>query len=385
MNNFSFYNPVRIHFGKNQIDKLAEEISGYNKIMLTYGMGSIKRNGIYDRVISILKDKEVIKFGGIEANPKYETLMNAVEIGRTHKVDFILAVGGGSVIDGSKFIAAAINYEGSEPWDMLSKYSKFNSAIKLGTILTLPATGSEMNDGAVITRKENNEKLAFGSPLLMPVFSILDPETMYSLPDIQISNGIVDAFVHTTEQYLTYPVNAAVQDAYSAALLKVIVHEGPKALKNRMDYDANANLMWAATNALNQALSMGVPTDWSTHMIGHEITALFGVDHAQTLAIVLPGVLSEMKEEKAQKLLHFAKNVWDINTSDEMKAMNLAIEKTESFFHSVGIKTRLSDYNIPESAIDNICIRLVAKNYVKLGENKNISPEIVKKILKSRI
>jgi len=219
----------------------------------------------------------------------------------------------------------------------------------------------------------------------MPVFSILDPETMYSLPDIQISNGIVDAFVHTTEQYLTYPVNAAVQDAYSAALLKVIVHEGPKALKNRMDYDANANLMWAATNALNQALSMGVPTDWSTHMIGHEITALFGVDHAQTLAIVLPGVLSEMKEEKAQKLLHFAKNVWDINTSDEMKAMNLAIEKTESFFHSVGIKTRLSDYNIPESAIDNICIRLVAKNYVKLGENKNISPEIVKKILKSRI
>ncbi|NCC88440.1 MAG: iron-containing alcohol dehydrogenase, partial [Clostridia bacterium] len=278
MKDFTFYNPVRIHFGKDQLSKLKDELQDYNKILFTYGKGSIKRNGIYSRVMDLLSDKNIVEFGGIGANPEYETLMKAVELGREEKVDFILAVGGGSVIDGSKFIAAAIDYKGDDPWDMLTKYEKFSSAVKLGTILTLPATGSEMNSGAVITRKSSKEKLAFGSPLLMPVFSILQPEFMYSLPDIQISNGIVDAFVHTIEQYITYPVNGAVQDAYSAALLKVLIEQGPKVLENRSDYDANANLMWAATMALNGLLRTGVPEDWSTHMIGHEITALFGVD-----------------------------------------------------------------------------------------------------------
>ncbi len=382
MENFTFYNPVRIHFGKNQIIKLKDELKNYNNILFTYGKGSIKKNGIYERVIDMLSDKNTIEFGGIGANPEYETLMRAVEIGKKEKIDFILAVGGGSVIDGSKFIAAAINYKGDNPWNMLSKYEKFDLAIKIGTILTLPATGSEMNGGAVITRVSSKEKLAFGSHLLMPVFSILEPEVMYSLPDTQISNGIIDAFVHTIEQYITYPVNGAVQDAYSAALLKVIINEGPKVLANRLDYDANANLMWAATMALNGLLAAGVPEDWSTHIIGHEITALYGIDHAQTLAIVLPGVLSVMKEEKSEKLLHFAKNVWGVNIDDNNAAIDMAITKTEEFFHSLGIKTKLSDYNIPNSAINEICAKLENKNFIKLGENKNINPEIVEKILK---
>ncbi len=385
MKNFTFYNPVRIHFGKDQIEKITEEVSKFNKIMLTFGMGSIKRNGVYDKVIKALEGKSVIEFGGIGANPEYETLMQAVELGKKHKIDFILAVGGGSVIDGSKFIAAAISFHGDEPWDMLSKYTPFDSAISLGTVLTIPATGSEMNGGAVITKVSTKDKLAFGSPLLMPAFSILEPEVMYSLPDKQISNGIIDAFIHITEQYITYNVNAAVQDAYSASLLKVLITEGPKVLKNRKDYDANANLMWAATMALNGILTAGVPEDWATHLIGHEITALHGVDHAQTLAIVLPGVLRIMKVEKEDKLLHFARNVWDIDNPDKEIAIEQAIKKTELFFHSLNTKTRLSDYNIPEKSIDIICNKLEKRKYVKLGENKNISPDIVKNILKTRI
>ena len=384
MNNFEFYNPVKIIFGKNQISKISDEVKPFNKILLTYGQGSIKKNGVYKQVKDALDGKHIVEFGGIEANPVYETLMKAVEIAKKEKIDFILAVGGGSVIDCSKFIAAAINYENSDPWDMLSKYDSFDSAIKLGAVLTIPATGSEMNGNAVVTRKSTNEKLAFGSPLLMPVFSILDPETMYSLPNIQISNGIVDAFVHITEQYLTYSVNAAVQDAYAAALLKVLIQNGPRVLADRKDYDANANLMWAATNALNETLSVGVPTDWSTHMIGHELTAMYGIDHAQTLAIVLPGVLEIMKEKKQDKLLHFAKNVWGIEGDDKTLIINMAIKYTEDFFNSVGIKTKLSDYNIPNDAIQILCERLENRRYVKLGENRDINPEIVEQILQTR-
>ncbi len=384
MKNFEFANPVKIYFGKDQISKLSDELLPYKKIMLVYGKGSIKANGVYDKIISALAGKNVIEFSGVEPNPTYETLMRAVELAKKENVDFLLAAGGGSVIDGTKFIAAAIKYDKGDPWDMLSKYEKFTDAVKLGTVLTLPATGSEMNAGAVITRKSNNEKLAFGGPLLFPVFSILDPETMYSLPDVQIANGIVDAFIHITEQYITYPADAAVQDAWASSLLKVLITEGPKVLENRKDYDANANVMWAATMALNGLIGAGVPADWSTHMIGHEITALYGVDHAQTLAIVLPGILSVMKDEKAEKLLHYAKNVWGIQGADKNEIINSVIAKTEEFFISLGLKTKLSDYDIPVDAIDLICEKLANKKYIKLGENKNISPEIVKQVLALR-
>lgn len=384
MNNFEFYNPVKIYFGKDQIQKLSSELASYKKIMLVYGKGSIKANGVYQKIMKALEGKPVIEFSGVEANPTYETLMQAVELAKKENVDFLLAAGGGSVIDGTKFIAAAIKYDKGDPWDMLSKGKTFTDAVKLGTVLTLPATGSEMNAGAVITRKSCNEKLAFGSPLLYPVFSILDPETMYSLPDIQIANGIVDAFIHITEQYITYPANAAVQDAWAASLLKVLIAEGPKVLENRHDYDANANLMWAASMALNGLIGTGVPADWSTHMIGHEITALYGVDHAQTLAIVLPAVLTVMKDEKADKLLHFAEHVWGIQGLDKNEVIEAAITATENFFISLGIKVKLSDYDIPAEAIELICKKLEAKRYVKLGENKNISPDVVAQILKLR-
>lgn len=385
MKNFEFYNPVKIFFGKDQISKIAQELKPYNKIMLVYGQGSIKRNGVYDRIMSVLGDKNVVEFSGVEPNPVYETLMRAVDIAKKEQVDFLLAAGGGSVIDGTKFIAAAVKYKGDDPWEMLSKYAKVEDALPLGSVLTLPATGSEMNGGSVVTRKSCSEKLAFGSPLLLPKFSVLEPETMYSLPDIQIANGIVDAFVHTTEQYLTYPMAGDVQDEWAASLLRVLIKNGPAVLQNRNDYDANANLMWAATMALNGLIAKGVAEDWSTHMIGHEITALYNVDHAQTLAIVLPGILRNRKEEKSAKILHFAKSVWGINSGNIDADIEEAISKTENFFNSVGIKTRLSDYSIPESAIDIICKKLEDKKYVKLGENKNITPAVVKEVLRSRL
>jgi NADP-dependent alcohol dehydrogenase len=385
MKNFEFYNPVKIFFGKEQISKIAQELKPYNKIMLVYGQGSIKRNGVYNRIISLLGDKEVVEFSGVEPNPTYETLMKAVEFAKNEQVDFLLAAGGGSVIDGTKFIAAAVKYKGDDPWEMLSKYAKVEDALPLGSILTLPATGSEMNGGSVVTRKSCSEKLAFGSPLLLPKFSVLEPETMYSLPDIQIANGIVDAFVHITEQYLTYPMDGDVQDEWAASLLRVLVKNGPAVLQNRNDYDSNANLMWAATMALNGLIAKGVVEDWSTHMIGHEITALYNIDHAQTLAIVLPGILRNRKEEKSAKILHFAKSVWGINSGNADDDIEAAITKTESFFNSVGIKTRLADYNIPDSAIDIICKKLEDKKYVKLGENRNINPAVVKEVLRSRL
>jgi len=384
MKNFDFFNPVKIYFGKEQISQLEAELCSYNKIMLIYGQGSIKTNGVYRQIKETLKDRIIVEFQGVEPNPVYETLMKAVELARRENVDFLLAAGGGSVIDGTKFIAAAIKYNSGDPWNIVVKNEKISDALKFATVLTLSATGSEMNNGAVITRKSCNEKLAFSSPLLFPVFSILDPETMYSLPNSQIANGIVDAFVHVTEQYLTFPMNAAVQDAWAVSLLNVLKTEGPKVLQNRNDYDANSNLMWAACMALNGLLSAGVYTDWSTHMIGHEITALYGIDHAKTLAIVLPGVLTVMKEDKREKLIHYANNVWNIFSDNDEKVISQAIDKTEDFFVSLGIGVRLSDYNIPENAIDIICRKLEEKKYIRLGEKRNINPEIVKQVLTLR-
>ncbi len=381
MKNFEYYNPVRVIFGKDNYHKLPELLAPYTKIMLAFGKGSIKQNGIYDKIKSNLGDKAHVEFWGIEPNPTYKTLMRAVEIVKNENVDFILAAGGGSVIDGVKFICAAVKYTDGDAWDIMAKSIKIKDALKFGSILTLPATGSEMNSNLVITHEGIGEKLAYSSPLLFPTFSILDPEAMYSLPDRQISNGVIDAFVHITEQYITYPVNAAVQDAWSSSLLKVLIETGPKVLKDRTNYDENSNLMWAATMALNGLLSAGVPTDWSTHYIGHELTAMYGLDHAVTLAIVLPGVLTVMKEYKKDKLLHFAKNVWNLNLDNPDESIDIAIRLTEEFFKSLGVKTKLSDYGIGKDGIEELCSRLERKNYTRLGENKNISPDIVRQIL----
>lgn len=383
MNNFDFYNPVKILFGEGKISLLANEIPQNSVILVTYGGGSIKANGIYDQVMNALSGFKVYEFGGIEPNPRYETLMKAVEIIKSNSVNFLLAVGGGSVLDGTKFIAAAAKFN-SEPVNILRKGAKVENALQLGTILTLPATGSEMNSGGVITIDATKEKLVFGSPLLFPKFSILDPTVTYSLPKNQLANGIVDAFIHTTEQYLTYPSNSPIQDRYAESILKTLIEIAPQVLNCPDDYQARANFMWSCTMALNGLIGAGVPTDWATHMIGHELTAFFGLDHGVTLAIVLPSLLREMKDDKREKLLQYGKNVWGIETGTEDNRIDEAIIRTVSFFNSLGIKTKLSAYGINGSQLTPIFERFQTRQW-KLGERKNITPNRIEIILKSAL
>lgn len=382
MNNFTYHNPTRIHFGQGQIAKLSEEIPADAKVLITYGGGSIKKNGVLEQVHAALQGRNYQEFGGIEANPHFETLMQAVEIIQRDGIDYILAVGGGSVIDGSKFIAAAARYEG-DPWEILTTYgSKIADAVPLGTVLTLAATGSEMNNGAVITKAATQDKLFFFSPFVQPRFSILDPVTTYSLPARQIANGVVDAYVHTLEQYSTYPVNAKVQDRIAEGLLRTLIEEGPVALANPQNYDARANLMWAATIALNGTLSTGVPTDWATHMIGHELTALYGLDHAQTLAIVQTAVWKHKLASKQAKLAQYAERVFDVREGSEASKAQAAIEQTERFFAAMGNPPRLSAYGLGEEVIEAVAAKLIAHGHVALGEHADITPEDAKAILR---
>ncbi|HEY9899791.1 MAG TPA: iron-containing alcohol dehydrogenase [Pantanalinema sp.] len=380
MENFTFQNPVRVHFGKGQIAKLTGEIPAGTKVLLTYGGGSIKANGVYDQVMKALAGREVMEYGGIEPNPSFETLMPAVELVRKEGIDFLLAVGGGSVLDGTKFIAAAVNFEG-DPWDILAKGARVASALPLGAVLTLPATGSEMNGSSVITRRETREKLAFSSRHVYPRFSILDPETTFSLPPRQVGNGIVDAFVHTTEQYLTYPADAPLQDRMAEAILSTLVEVGPRTLSNPTDYQARATFMWSATMALNGIIGVGVPQDWATHSIGHELTALHGLDHGQTLAVVLPAILEVKREQKSGKLIQYAERVWGIREGDDETRMREAIAKTRAFFESLGVPTRLADYGVSAETIPTIVDRMERRGEVALGEREDIGPSTVREIL----
>jgi NADP-dependent alcohol dehydrogenase len=381
MNNFSLYNPVKIHFGEGQIKQLSTEIPKDAKVLITYGGGSIKANAVYQQVIDALQGHAYIEFSGIEPNPEYETCMKAVALIKKEKIDFVLAVGGGSIIDATKFIVAAVDYEGKDPWDILAKGAEVTSAIPYGTVLTLPATGSEMNAGSVISRREFGDKLAFGSPHVFPKFSILDPVTTYTLPIRQVTNGIVDAFVHVMEQYLTYPANAPIQDRFAEGILLTLIEEGPKALENPKDYDARANIMWCATMALNGLINQGVPQDWATHMIGHELTAMYGLDHAQTLAIVLPNIINYKRDKKEAKLLQYAERVWNITEGNTNERIDAAIEKTRAFFEAMGAKTKLSGYDVDTSKLPDIVSALERHNMVALGEHKDIAISDSKKIL----
>lgn len=382
MNNFEFQNPTKIIFGKGQIAKIADEIPQDKKIMITYGGGSIKRNGVYDQVISALKNHNVIEFGGIEPNPKYETLMKGVEIAKKEGVNYLLAVGGGSIIDGTKFMAVAINYNEGEGWDLIMDQAKAAkiTPTPLSTVLTLPATGSEMNCGAVISRLETIEKHVFMHAENFPRFSVLDPETCYTLPKKQIANGIVDTFVHIVEQYITYPANAMVQDRFSEGILNNLVELATPLLENQEDYDLMSNFMWSATWALNGVVSAGVPQDWATHMIGHELTALHGLDHGVTLAIVYPALLEVMREEKKAKILQYAERVWNITEGNDDERIDAAINKTREFFESVGINTKLSSYGVGEETIAEIEKRFTDRK-MNLGENGSVKPEKVREIL----
>jgi NADP-dependent alcohol dehydrogenase len=382
MLNFEFYNPVNIVFGQGQIKNLGRLIPGETKIMLAFGGGSIFKNGVYDQVKAALPACELVEFGGIEPNPKYETLMKAVEIVKSENIGFILAVGGGSVLDGVKFVAAAALWENGDPWTFLTNRKlSVTKAIPLGSVLTLPATGSEMNGNSVVTRNSTQEKLAFNSNAVLPRFSILDPTTVFSLPEKQVANGVVDAFVHVIEQYLTYPVNSPIQDRFAESILKTLVEEGPKVLANRTDYDAAANFMWAATMALNGLIGVGVAQDWATHMIGHELTAFHNIDHARTLAIVLPGIMKVKRENKSEKILQYGERVWNITAGSENERIDAAISKTVEFFESVGIPTKLSAYGVGADFIPVVCNRFSQRGIKGLGERGDLTVEQIAEVL----
>ncbi|MGZ5200217.1 MAG: iron-containing alcohol dehydrogenase [Telluria sp.] len=381
MLNFDFYNPTRIVFGEGQIAKLRELVPADARVLMLYGGGSIRANGVYDEVKAALAEHTVFEFGGIEPNPTYETLMKAIATVKAERVDFLLAVGGGSVIDGTKFVAAGALVDG-DPWSILEQHAKnVTAALPFGSVLTLPATGSEMNSGAVITRKATLEKFAFASQHVYPRFSVLDPTKTYTLPARQVGNGIVDAFVHIMEQYMTYPAGAQVQDRFAEGLLATLIEEGPKALAEPHNYEVRANLMWTATLALNGLIGAGVPHDWATHMVGHELTALYNLDHAQTLAVVLPAMLRVRVDAKRAKLLQYAERVWHITGGSEEERIEQAIARTEAFFRSVGVGTRLPDYQLGAEAIDPVVKALEAHRMVKLGERRDVTPEVSRKVL----
>jgi len=382
MNNFSFSNPTKIVFGEGQIAALTNLLPANARILFTYGGGSIKKNGVYDQVISALAGKTFIEFSGIEPNPHYETLMKAAALVKEHKLDYLLAVGGGSVIDGTKLIAAAVEFEG-EPWDILAKHTPFTKALPIGCVLTLPATGTESNGNSVVTKAATQEKLSFGSPLVYPQFAILDPTTTYTLPPRQIANGVVDAFVHTMEQYLTYPVDAKVQDRFAEGLLLTLIEEGPKALATPTDYKVRANVMWAATMALNGLIGVGVPQDWATHMIGHELTALHGLDHAQTLAIVLPSVMNQQRAQKHDKLVQYGKRVWGLTNADENVLIDEAIAATKAFFEQMGVPTSFTGYGLDGSSIATLVDNVIRHNPNPLGERADITADVTRKILQA--
>jgi NADP-dependent alcohol dehydrogenase len=379
--NFDFYNPTQILFGQGQISAVAKHIPADARVLLVYGGGSIKQNGVFDEVMAALAGYHVSEFSGIEPNPSYETLMRAIAQVKEEKIDFLLAVGGGSVIDGTKFIAAGALLD-EDPWSILEKHgANVTRAMPFGAILTLPATGSEMNASSVVTRKSTQEKFAFMNRNVYPKFAILDPSKTYSLPVRQVGNGVVDAFAHVMEQYMTYPVNAKVQDRFAEGLLLTLIEEGPQALKNPEDYDVRANVMWCATLALNGLIGAGVPQDWATHMVGHELTALYHLDHAQTLAIVLPSMLRERKHGKREKLLQFAERVWGLTGGDEDTRIEAAITRMEEFFEKMGVKTRLGDYGLGAKDIDAVLAVLEKHRLVKLGEQRDVTLAVTRKVL----
>ena len=383
MLNFELYNPTNLVFGKGQIEKLSTLVPEGAKIMLAYGGGSIFKNGIHEQVIKNLKGFEIVEFSGIEANPHFETLMKAVAIVKEQNIDFILAVGGGSVIDGVKFISAAANFDGN-PIDILQKrllIKDLSKVIPFGTVLTLPATGSEMNSGAVVTIEATQEKLAFGGSALFPKFSICDPTVIASLPKRQLQNGVVDAYTHVLEQYLTYPHEGYLQDRIAEGILQTLIQVGPEVVENPKDYALASNFMWSCTMALNGLIQKGVPSDWATHMIGHELTALYGIDHARTLAVVGPNLYRVMFETKKGKLAQYGKRIFNLTGTDDEIA-NEAINKTVEFFHTMGMDTKLSDYTKDfDKTADFIVNRFEERGWLGLGEKQNITLEKVKEIV----
>ncbi|TDT72316.1 NADP-dependent alcohol dehydrogenase [Hypnocyclicus thermotrophus] len=385
MFNFDFQNPTKIVFGKDRIKELNKLIKDNARVLITYGGGSVKRFGTFDKVYNAINNgkRVIFEFGGIEPNPKYDTLMKAVDIVKKENIDFLLAVGGGSVMDGTKFINLAANYKGETPENLL--YGKFNEndfskIIPIGTVVTLPATGSEMNSGAVVSHK--NGKFPVMSKHSFPKFSILEPELTYTLPKTQVANGIADTFIHTVEQYVTYPVDAKIQDRMAEGILKTLIEIADDCLTKENDYNSRANFMWSATMALNGLIGLGVPQDWATHAMGHELTYLFGIDHGKTLSILQPAIWEVRKDKKRDKLIQYAERVWEIDIENDDEKIDIAINKTREFFEKLGIKTHLSDYGIKEEQIEDIIKSLEAHHINNISETHDLTIDIMREILK---
>ena len=378
MNNFVYHNPTKLVFGKGQIARLAELIPAEKHVMITFGGGSVKRNGVYEQVVNALAGRDFVEFWGIEPNPSVETLRKAIALGKEHKVDFLLAVGGGSVIDGTKLISAGLLYDG-DAWDLVLKGS-YNKTVPLATVLTMSATGSEMNNGAVISRYETKEKYAFYSNY--PVFSILDPETLFSLPKRQIACGLADTFVHVLEQYMTTTGQSRLMDRWSEGILHTVVETAPQALSDKPDYDTMSEYMLSATLALNDMIRMGVSQDWATHMIGHELTALHGLTHGATLAIVINGTLRVLRDQKHAKLVQYGERIWGITGGSEEERIDRTIARTEEFFRSLGLSTHLAEEGIGEATIAEVERRFNAQG-VHYGEAGNVDGAMARRILEA--
>ena len=386
MLDFTFHNPTKIVFGKDKIKELDTLIPKDARVLILYGGGSVKKFGTLDKVKDALKGRKMFEFSGIEPNPKYETLIKAAQVVNEEKIDFLLAVGGGSVIDGTKFVNLAANYEGEDKTDLLN-YGftpvQVSKGMPIGTVVTLPATGSEMNGGAVISY--NGGKFSVRSPLSFPTFSILDPTLTFTLPKTQVANGIVDTFIHVLEQYATYPVDARFQDRTAEGILKTLIEIGRDTIDNPTDYDLRANLVWCATMGLNGLIGSGVPQDWTTHKIGHELTALYGIDHAKTLATILPALWEVRKNEKRAKLVQYAERVWDIKKGSDDEKISLAITKTREFFESLDIPTHLSAYGLKKEDIDTVINSLKSHKMINLSERGDLGLEISRKIIENAL
>lgn len=385
MNNFEITTPTTIVFGKDMLSHIPEQIRKHTtakKLLILIGGGSVERSGFLDKLKQELQEFEVHVFRGIEANPEFTTLMKAVEYIRENGIEFMLAVGGGSVIDGAKFISGAVGYQG-DPWEVLLREpgKVFNSAVPFGCILTIPATGSESNSGAVISRSELKEKRAMGGPLFFPKFALLDPTFVATLPKRQLANGVIDAYTHTMEQYLTFTGENLLQERFAEGILSTLIEIGPKVVENPADYDLAAQLMYCANQALNGMLRCGVTTDWATHMIGHELTALHGIDHAQTLAIIAPRLYELKFDNKKAKLVQYGKRVWNLSGSEDEIAHE-AIRKTEAFFNSLGVATRISAYTADGAKTPEIVReRFMERGWVGLGERQDLTPDEAKQIV----
>jgi len=381
MLNFTFHNPTRIIFGQGVISGLAREIPEGARVLVTYGSRSARQYGVLDEIKASLSGCEIAEFGGIEPNPEYETLLKGIALAREKNIDFLLAVGGGSVIDGSKFMAAAIPFQGDPALLLANRGQAIVQALPVGAVVTLPASGSETNDRAIISRRALEIKLTIQNPFLLPRFAFLDPAKTCTLPARLVGNGVVDTFVHVLEQYLTYPVGGNVQDRLAEGLLHVLIEDGPRALAEPENYDVRANLMWCATLALNGLIGAGVPQDWAAHRLGYELTVLYGLEHAQTLALIVPPMLQVRAAGKSQKLLQYAERIWGIKGGSEASRIEAAIDRTRTFFESMGLPTRLCGYGIACIEMDRIAQLLAEHGMVNMGENKDVTLEMMREIL----